>query len=506
VKQVNKFLDGLTMYRTVLYGLFIIIATSFIFSIAKIIIYPITALAGSLFLMITIGFFVHRALAYLFKSAPSVESWLITVLILFLILRPAQSLAGYAVLALAVIFALSSKYILTFGGRHIFNPVAISVVTLSLLGSSEIFWWVGSRDLFWVVFIVGLLVVRKIRYFDMVATFILVAISSYLITRGLSSQSPALLKNILTSGPIFFFALFMLTDPQTSPSVRRSRIIYATIVGVFYGLSFRLPPLYSSPELALIIGNLFAFFISSKYRLRLVLQKSVRRGDYTYEFSFLPTRPLDFSPGQYLEWTLPHDLTDSRGNRRYFTIASSPTEQDIKLVVRIIPGFYSSFKRALLAMQAGDEIWVSQLLGNFILPEDNNTKLVFIAGGIGITPFRSMISQQIDNSQQRDVFLYYSSLSEKGFAYRQLFNQARDFGLKPNYLITGRDIPDGWDSRTEQRQGFLSEEMLKSDMSDYQQRIYYLSGPMAMVSNYRRLLRKVGIPRNQIKTDYFPGF
>ena len=117
------------------------------------------------------------------------------------------------------------------------------------------------------------------------------------------------------------------------------------------------------------------------------LKEKVQLAPDIYDFIFVPTRKFAFAPGQYMEWTLGHDEPDSRGNRRYFTLASSPTENTLRLGVK----FYqqsSSFKSALLAMDQQSEIVAAQVAGDFVLPDDPRQKCVFIAGGIGITPFR----------------------------------------------------------------------------------------------------------------------
>jgi len=171
------------------------------------------------------------------------------------------------------------------------------------------------------------------------------------------------------------------------------------------------------------------------------LERCTLQAAGVYEFAFTPLDgKLAYKPGQYLEWTLPHKRHDSRGNRRYFTIASSPTETEIKLAARIDTEHSSTFKKALLDMKPGDEIWASQLGGDFRLSRDKGEKLVFIAGGIGITPFRSMVQSIVDQGQRRDITLLYTSLAADGFAYWPLFNQAVASGVKPIYVITGPTI------------------------------------------------------------------
>src|SRR5258708_34079548 len=109
-----------------------------------------------------------------------------------------------------------------------------------------------------------------------------------------------------------------------------------------------------------------------------------------------------------MEWTVGHAHSDTGGNRRYFTLASSPTEKEVHLGVR----FYdpsSSFQRAVVELPAGSTIVAGQVAGEFTLPKDPQKKLVFIAGGIGITPFRSMVKYLLDRDEKRAITLFYSN-------------------------------------------------------------------------------------------------
>jgi len=124
---------------------------------------------------------------------------------------------------------------------------------------------------------------------------------------------------------------------------------------------------------------------------------------------------------------------DSRGNRRYFTIASSPTEKELRLGVKFYPNG-SSFKKALASMNEADTIIASQLSGDFIMPSNKKKKLVFIAGGIGITPFRSMIKYLIDTKQKRDIVLIYSNRTKTDVIYKNIFDSAANIFQSKNNL------------------------------------------------------------------------
>ena len=212
---------------------------------------------------------------------------------------------------------------------------------------------------------------------------------------------------------------------------------------------------------------------------------------------------MAFEPGQYLEWTLAHKNKDDRGMRRYFTIASSPTEENYVAGIK----FYeksSSFKRTMVDMNIGDKIVAGQLDGDFTLPKNKNKKLVFIAGGIGITPFRSMAKYLIDTNEKRDIIIFNSNKTASDIVYQDIFYQAElRLGIKVvNTLTDLNSVPNDWRGET----GFVNEEMILRYAPDFKQRTFYISGPPMMVSMFKEALKKMGVSRLHIKTDFFPGF
>ena len=188
-----------------------------------------------------------------------------------------------------------------------------------------------------------------------------------------------------------------------------------------------------------------------------------------------------------------HDKSDDRGVRRYFTISSSPTYDDLSIAVRLDPNKASTFKKKLLDLKVGDQLFVSQLSGDFVMPRNKKQKMAFIAGGIGVTPFASMIRYLLSRGQQRDVCLFYAAQNSNQFAYTDLFARAENVGVKTFYLATEKD-------------GYLTAEKVKEKMPDYRSRLFYISGPNAMVENYKKMLLSAGVSHSQIRTDYFPGF
>lgn len=496
---IDKFLNSITMYRLVLYGLLAITLTAGVVSLWGGVAFNLWELASSAAVIGGVGYTANRLLAKWFGAAANVESGLITSIILFLILKPPTELLEYAVVTITAVLAMASKYLLAWRDRHIFNPAAIALVTIGLLGSTQAFWWVGSLWLLPVVTITGLLILRKQRRFHLFFAFLAGMLVSYTIFRGFDVTA---WREVALSGPVMFFACIMLTEPATAPPTRDWRLFYGGVVGILFGLPYHWGMVYSSPELALVFGNLVAFAVSLRQRLRLQLVRRSELATGVYEFEFEPNRPLKFQAGQYMEWALEHAHPDSRGNRRYFTIASAPHEPNLRLGVRIDPQRASSFKRALFALEPGGVLWAGALAGDFTVEADETRPLVFIAGGIGVTPFRSIIADLVKAGGQRDITLLYCANRYDDFAYRPLLEQARTRGVKTRLIITGSEIPADWAGSI----GALTEETLKQAVPSYEKALFYLSGPNAMVVSYRRLLLSLGVARGRIKADYFPGY
>ncbi|HBO97684.1 MAG TPA: oxidoreductase, partial [Candidatus Omnitrophica bacterium] len=129
-------------------------------------------------------------------------------------------------------------------------------------------------------------------------------------------------------------------------------------------------------------------------------------------------------------------------------------------------------------------------------------KLVFIAGGIGITPFRSMIKYLLDMDERRDIILLYSNFKPDDIIYKDIFDQAgKRLGIKTVYTITDKPCPKDWAGEN----CFIDEAMIKKAVPDYKERTFYLSGSHNMVVAFSEILPKMGVKKSRIKSDFFPG-
>ncbi|MFZ2621340.1 MAG: oxidoreductase [Minisyncoccia bacterium] len=492
------------MYKLVLYGLMILAGISVIFGFLGILSYSGLSLIYSLLILTTICYATNFLFAKIFKVQTNSESYLISALILFFIAFPAKTLADFEMLVLVGIVAMASKYILAIKKKHVFNPVAVSVFILGIFGSGVGAWWIGSSVMLIPTILLGFLILRKVKRFSLFFSFFLTATVSILVVGIYHSMNIGeILSQMFASWPIIFFGTIMLTEPLTTPPTRALQVAYGALVGLLFGVQFQIGPLYSTPEFALIVGNLFSYIVSPRLRLVLTLSEKKMLPGNVYEFIWKLDKKTKFKAGQYLEWTLGHKHPDIRGNRRFFTIASSPTENDLRLGVK----FYdspSSFKKKLSSLNPGDTIIASQLAGDFTLPDDPKKKLVFIAGGIGVTPFRSMIKNLSDNNDKRNVTLFFSNRTPKDIVYKDVFDSAlQKVGLRTIYAVN--DLA-GDIQTPNMRVGFIDADMIKKEVPDYRERIFYISGPHGMITAFEDTLQKLGVSSSNIKTDFFPGF
>lgn len=500
---IDKLLNRVTMYRLTLYYLMMLLGVAVAMSFTGALPYDPWALLFTIGFEIAACVVVNTIFAKTFGVPANAESAYISALILALIITPIQSSHDMWFLGWAAVWAMASKYILAINKKHLFNPAAFAVALTYFTINQSASWWVGDATMLPFVLVGGLLLVRKIRKFGLVLSFMAAALATIIIFSVVGGASVgAAVQRTLASSPLLFFAFIILTEPFTMPPTRPLQIGYGALVGILFVPQFHIGGFYTTPEIAILIGNLFSYLVSPKRTLVLRLKEKVQLAPDIYDFIFVPTRRLAFAPGQYMAWTLAHRDPDSRGNRRYFTLASSPTEDTLRVGVKYAPRG-SSFKQALLAMDGSQEIVAAQVAGDFVLPADPRQKCVFIAGGIGITPFRSMIKFLLDTRQPRPIVLFYAARTAEEIVYKDVFDQAqRQLGIKTIYTITDtRALPPFWKGRI----GRITPQMIQSEVPDYLHCVFYISGPQGMVDSFKAILSQLGVSESQIKTDFFAG-
>jgi ferredoxin-NADP reductase len=230
-----------------------------------------------------------------------------------------------------------------------------------------------------------------------------------------------------------------------------------------------------------------------------------RRSETTGVMSFifdLGGQQLDYRPGQILHYELDAlAFPDERGNRRHFTISSSPTEEGIVMFTTRMRG--SGFKETLRQAPIGYELTCESPEGEFILqPGETRLRHVFIAGGIGITPYRSILRYSTDMNEPLNILmLYFNRSSEDIIFRRELENIARQM---PTFSLVNvlSEPEEGWKGE----QGKLDEAILRTWVPDPEGLCFWVSGPPGMVSTCRELLELIGVKEQSIRTDRFMGY
>jgi ferredoxin-NADP reductase len=495
---IDAFLNKITMYRLMLYFLSILYLIAILLSLFRLLPYnPFDFIFSGIYLL-ALCYLANQFFSFLFKVKPNFESQFITGLILIMIIGPMSLFQNLLFLTLIPLLAMGSKYLIAFNKQHFFNPAAFAVVITAIFLGQGASWWAGSMYLLPFILLGGLLIARKTSRFNMIFGFLLSSTLFLLLFKRIPFEIKAVSDYLINPGTLFF-SFIMLTEPITSPANKKLRLAFGAAAGLIMVLLQTYLVIFYSVELSLLVANLLGRIVHFSKKYHLILKEKKQIGSGIWEFLFSPAQPIAFIPGQYLEWSLVHPHADSRGFRRYFTIASSPTEQELHIAVKI-PDKPSTFKQALTNLRPGDGLYATNLEGEFVLQKNPNTSYVFIAGGIGITPFRSMIKSLLDNKIKAQITLFYITHDSNEFVFDELFDEAqKQFGLQVVHVVS-ENPPANWDGEV----GRLDETMIKKHIPDYLNRIFYLSGPQPMVMGYKKLVQSMGV--KHIKTDYFPGY
>jgi ferredoxin-NADP reductase len=224
--------------------------------------------------------------------------------------------------------------------------------------------------------------------------------------------------------------------------------------------------------------------------MKLTLVETKQETTDTKSFLFEPESPISWKAGQYIHYKLPHANPDDRGIERYFSISSAPFEKRVRLTSRFAEKG-SSFKRALNALPIGGKIEGDPPEGDFCLDRVDKP-VVFIAGGIGITPFRAILLDLQKRKQPLKIQLLYANRNDDVTFRDTLESLQRDHAdFKIDYFIG--------DNR-------IDRNSIRKDASDLKGTRFYVSGPEPMVESMDRTLKDLGVPESNVVNDFFPGY
>ena len=208
----------------------------------------------------------------------------------------------------------------------------------------------------------------------------------------------------------------------------------------------------------------------------------------------------DYRPGHYFWVELPdRGHQDEKGLRRHISLVTSPTEPGVVgLATRLRD---TAFKRTLRELEVGDEVEVEEPKGSFLLPEDTGVEYVFVAGGIGITVFRSMLRFIADKELPYRVTLVYSNRDRESAAFLDELEELerRIEGLR--VVLTMTDEP-GWEGETRH----LDADVLAEILGGLEGKTFLVAGPPAMAEAVEESLRSAGLPEDRVLADGFSGY
>ncbi|HTB49188.1 MAG TPA: FAD-dependent oxidoreductase [Verrucomicrobiae bacterium] len=214
-------------------------------------------------------------------------------------------------------------------------------------------------------------------------------------------------------------------------------------------------------------------------------------------FYFRPEKLAHYTAGQFTELLIPHAHPDKRGQKRWFTLSSSPTDELLSITTKFAASEGSSFKKALRKLQPGTQLTMADPMGDFVLPKLIQTPLVFVAGGIGITPFHSILKWLATTAETRPIKLLYGVHSEDEIIFQPTFDAAK---IHP--VIVVNEPSSAWGGE----RGNLSAELILGLEKPSEDTLVYVSGPEPMVEHLEKDLRKAGLNKNQFVGDFFPNY
>ena len=261
--------------------------------------------------------------------------------------------------------------------------------------------------------------------------------------------------------------------------------------------------------------------IMPSYNVKLLSKKEVAFGTMAFELE--KPAGFEFRPGQFVEIVFDDVQTDPRGREREFSIASSPNEPNILIATRIRD---SGFKKVLGDLPLGSVVKMEGPFGSFTLPNDISRPVVILTGGIGITPFRSMVKYAAEAKLLHKIFLFYANRRPEDAAFLQELYELSPYGRS---LMPSADLPKGsvegrqlttnnfkfiatmtkpelskqsWKGET----GYINMEMIKKYVDNIAAPIYYIAGPPAMVQAMWQMLKSAGVSDESIRTEEFVGY
>jgi ferredoxin-NADP reductase len=239
----------------------------------------------------------------------------------------------------------------------------------------------------------------------------------------------------------------------------------------------------------------------SIFKSRLTRREEVAEGTMSFHFEKPPG--FQFKAGQFIDLTLLNPLeVDSEGTLRTLSMASAPFETELMFATRMRD---TAFKRVLKTLPPNSEVTLEGPMGSLTLHNNPKKPAVFLAGGIGITPFLSMILQATHERLPHSLSLFYSNRRPEDASFMNLLSGAQQANQNFRFVPTMTKMENsqsGWNGEI----GVINREMLARHLPGLQGPIYYIAGPPALVAAMRQMLIEAGVDEDDIRSEEFGGY
>lgn len=238
----------------------------------------------------------------------------------------------------------------------------------------------------------------------------------------------------------------------------------------------------------------------SEFTIKFIKSEKISKDAYSFYFN----KPSGFIylPGQYIRITLPHENMDERGNGRFFSLSSSPVDSELVITTRIIQ---SSFKNALLSLTPGQDVKFFGAVGRFVFNKNEQNPRILLAGGIGITPFHSIVRFLSQENIPTQIILFASFTTFEDFIF---YDELKSFeathpNIKIVYTITKPELSQGqWTGET----GRISSDIIKKYIPDLTKCISMSCGPQAMLDSLVDSMTELGVVKENNRKEVFTGY
>lgn len=226
----------------------------------------------------------------------------------------------------------------------------------------------------------------------------------------------------------------------------------------------------------------------------------IQRTHNVKSFRFKLNKDVDFKPGQFFFVSI---KIEGKEQTKHFSFSNSPTEKGYAEFTKRITE--SEFSKALVSLKVGDWARLKMPYGAFTFTGEYE-KVALLSGGIGITPLRSICKFAADKALPSDIILLYGNNKEEDIIFREDLDgiSRNNKNIRIIYTLTSADIDrEKWPGRV----GLIDDKVIKEEVGDYKERVFYICGPPGMVSSLTDILKnKLGVSEDKIKVENFTGY